>query len=300
MSLLPVYLYIARKNSGLQCICFCAYYRHMDDFDFDVLNDGIDDDLSGTGFVYTNPDGTSEPIPQEELDELFKDEADEPPRVPSTPALPDLPPLPPLPESLKPDPPIPPDPPEYESEYYRQAQRELAAARSDQREAEIEARRIAREEAGKTYTRYLFAPGYRHHRITLIDHDWQKNLYGLPYHDGWWIARCDCGVIMRVKTQWLRQNCRCARCCELCAAKGLARKSRDLRSLKRFDPTSGPPHKKLEGQTIGRLTFIEWVPGIGWICQCETCGGYETYRTSQRAVCRSLVNCDGRCTPEHP
>jgi hypothetical protein len=150
----------------------------------------------------------------------------------------------------------------------------------------MERRRVNRVATGRTFTRYEFKPGYRHERIVLVDHDWQDGING-PYHDGWWIAQCECGVVMRVKTQWLRQRCRCASACEVCLAR-----------IPWQRPRSGRPPKDLAGMIIGRLTVETWQPGIGWVCRCQTCGGQETCRNSQMVVRRGVVGCDGRCERE--
>ena len=184
----------------------------------------------------------------------------------------------------------PPPEPGYQSEYYRQIQAELAVERSARREAEIERRRLAREERGLTYRRFEAKAGDRHYRLTLIDHDWREHMYGGRFHDGWWLAACDCGVVVRVKTIWLRQDCRRARACEACIAKGLGEKAR-----KKQVASGGRPHCKLEGMVIGRLIVHLWEPGGGWICECATCGGYEICRNSQLVTRRGLVGCDGRC-----
>lgn len=193
-------------------------------------------------------------------------------------------------------------------QWYRDHVRKFQAQRLAEI-AEDDARRntdkIARRRADglpdepRQYVKHGFKPGYRHEQLTLVDRDWQSGLHGNKFCNGWWLATCECGATVRVKTQWLRLKFRCARACAECLSKMPELTSRPNRQPRAENAKPlGRPHKQLEGKVFGRLTVRMWCNGLGWLCGCEECGGQEVCRNSAYVMRRGSIGCDGTCVHE--
>ena len=188
-------------------------------------------------------------------------------------------------EESAPPAPAPPAAEEWQKKHVREYHAWVQAAIKAEDAARAEQKRIERMNI-RSYNKRGYGPGYRHEHITLIDRDIQRDMYGRPFSDGWWLARCDCGATIRVQTRWVRVNLRKSRACQACL---------ERIPPKRSENPGGRPHKHLEGMVIGRLTVNLWYPGIGWLCTCATCGGKEACKNSAEVTRRGTRGCDGTC-----
>lgn len=173
-----------------------------------------------------------------------------------------------------------------------EADDEERSAYIKERNEEDKLRRAERREAlGIKFTRSGVERGFRYERITVIRRDIRDGPLG-KYSDGYWLCKCDCGNIVRLSTQELRQKLRKARACPTCLALHYA--PRSLRPDKKL----GRPRKNLGGMIIGRLTVGEYFDGLGWLCTCAECGGQEVCINQYVVYRRGVIGCDGSCAPQ--
>lgn len=118
---------------------------------------------------------------------------------------------------------------------------------------------------------------------------------------GWWIARCQCGKLVRVHTRDLRRGSKKGYSCLDCPPPPTYYQRTATNAAKHGKPLKpfGPPPLALTGISIGRLTPIAWHSHLGWECRCATCGGIELAPTpSVNVFLRGIVACDGMCVAD--
>ncbi len=113
-----------------------------------------------------------------------------------------------------------------------------------------------------------FARGYRRRSyeigdtfglLTLVRRDWQDGFIG-QYHDGFWIAKCECGELVRVHVSDLRRGSRKGYSCSACPPPP-RRRSLEPRKLNAPHP-GRPVDTRHRGRIYGRLTVGEWIKGL--------------------------------------
>lgn len=168
---------------------------------------------------------------------------------------------------------------------------EAADAYIKERNEEKKLRRADRRDAlGIKWQPSGIERGFRYERIMVVRRDWKNGPRG-KYHDGYWLCKCDCGAIVRLSTQELRQKMRKARACGACLARYYP--PRSLRDGKVF----GRPRKNWKDMVFGRLTVGEYFDCLGWLCTCETCGGQEICVNKNEIVLKGSRGCSGDCAP---
>lgn len=131
-------------------------------------------------------------------------------------------------------------------------------------------------------------PGDRVGNLILIRRDMRPGLKR-NYSNGYWIARCPGGFSVRIHTQdIIRRSMKLQGCggsdgrCKVCAP--------PQRLRRQLGFPSRPGALWRVGQTYSRLTVLEWIDKLGWLCECE-CGEFEYVERSRMLESRGRKPC---------
>jgi len=110
-----------------------------------------------------------------------------------------------------------------------------------------------------------FVSGMKIGMLTLLMRAGIRGYFRVPFHNGRWKVKCDCGkeiVVTYNQLQRGKYSCGCTP------------KPRKAPELTR-------PPKELPQRVYGRLIVHEYHMNFGWLCECSDCGDFSWVRYSK-------------------